>query len=158
MCHTDRRSHRERRFLKKSSDDVRVDCGALVGDGGHVAVRVRGVRHMLDTGVRQGDRVGPGSHTSPVVGLNGIEVVVGLGVGDGVLVAVRDDLVGVDLAVRTTSCSIGDGVGGVCNRDMVVGCSGNNWGNMGNNRGCMGNMGNDRGSMGNNRGWIKSNA
>ena len=42
----------------------------------------------------------------------------------------------------------------MCNRDMVVGCSGNNWGNMGNNRGCMGNMGNDRGGMGNNRGCM----
>jgi len=143
MCRTDRLSHGDRRFLKlsQSSGGVRKDGRALIRDSGDIPVRVRGVHHVLDPGVRQGDRVGSTSHPSPVIGLNSVEVVVRLGVGDGVLVAVGDDLVGINLTVGATSSSVGDSMGGVCDGDMVVRRGGNNRRRMGNNGGA--NMGND---------------
>ena len=94
---------------------------------------------MLDPRVRQRDGVRSTAHPSPVVGLNGIEVVVCLRVGDGVLVAVGNDLVGVNLTVTAASSPIGDGLGGVCDGDMVVGRGSNNRSGMGNYRGGMGN-------------------
>ena len=61
-CLTDRLSHRDGRFLNKrtlsknksSSDKVWEHGGALVGDGGDVAVGVRGVGDVLDPTIGQG--------------------------------------------------------------------------------------------------------
>ena len=66
-----------------------VDRGALVGDLGDVAVDVvGGVLHVLDPAVGKGDRVRSRDNTVGIAGLSGVEVGLGVVVGNTVGVGV----------------------------------------------------------------------
>jgi len=100
-------------------DSLRVGSLAVVGDGGDVSLDVVGsVGDVLGAAVREGNRVRSSPGSSAVVSLGSLEVGAGVVVGNGVLVLVGGDLVGVHL---------GNSVG---NRGMVSGGSVDNRGSM----------------------------
>ena len=69
---------------------LRVDWGALVGDLSDVAVDVVGsVLHGLDPAVRKGDLVRARDNTVGIAGLSGVEVGLGVVIGNTVGVGVR---------------------------------------------------------------------
>ena len=69
---------------------LRVDWGALVGDLSDVAVDVVGsVLHGLDPAVRKGDLVRARDNTVGIAGLSGVEVGLGVVIGNTVGVSVR---------------------------------------------------------------------
>merc|ERR1719382_971648 len=80
-------------------DSLRVDSLANVGDGGNVSIDVIGsVFDVLGAAVREGDRVRSSPGSGAVVSLGSLEVGAGVVVGNGVLVLVGGDLVGVHLS------------------------------------------------------------
>jgi hypothetical protein len=113
-------------------DSLGVDSLAIVGDGGDVSINVIGsVRDVLSSAVREGDGVRSSPGSGAVVSLGSLEVGAGVVVGNGVLVLVGGDLVGVHL-----SDGVGNGVGN--NRGVVDDGSGVVDG-VGNNGGVVGN-------------------
>jgi len=69
---------------------LRVDRGALIGDLSHVAVdMISSVLHGLDPAVGKGDGVRAGHNTVGIAGLSGVEVGLGVVVGNTVGVGVR---------------------------------------------------------------------
>ena len=121
-------------------DSLGVDSLAIVGDGGDVSLDVvGGVLDVLGAAVREGDGVRSSPGSSAVVSLGSLEVGAGVVVGNGVLVLVGGDLVGVHL-----SDGVGNGVGNsvVDNRGGV-----DDGGSMGNNGGSVDNRAGD--GMGN---------
>merc|ERR1740123_2248199 len=69
---------------------LRVDRGALIGDLSHVAVdMISSVLHGLDPAVRKGDRVRAGDNTVSIASLSGVEVGLGVVIGNTVGVGVR---------------------------------------------------------------------
>merc|ERR1719347_1014743 len=94
---------------------------------------------MLGAAVREGDGVRSSPGSGAVVSLGSLEVGAGVVVGNGVLVLVGGDLIGVHL---------GNGVGNSVDRGVVSRGSVDNWGSV-NNRGSMDNRGsvNNRGSV-----------
>ena len=114
-----------------NGDSLGVDSLAIVGDGGDVSLDVvGGVLDVLGAAVREGDGVRSSPGSGAVVSLLSLEVGAGVVVGNGVLVLVGGDLVGVHL-----SDGVGNGVGNsvVDNRGGV-----DDGGSMGNNRGGVG--------------------
>jgi len=88
-------------------DSLGVDSLAIVGDGGDVSLDVvGGVLDVLGAAVREGDGVRSSPGSGAIVGLSSLEVGAGVVVGNGVLVLVGGDLVGVHL-----SDGVGNGVG-----------------------------------------------
>ena len=88
-------------------DSLGVDSLAIVGDGGDVSLDVvGGVLDVLGAAVREGDGVRSSPGSGAIVGLSSLEVGAGVVVGNGVLVLVGGDLVGVHL-----SNGVGNGVG-----------------------------------------------
>merc|ERR1719234_1832777 len=90
-----------------NGDGLGVDCLAVVGDGGDISLDVVGsVGYVLGAAVGKvhGVRSSPGS--GAIVGLSGLEAGAGVVVGNGVLVSVGGDLVGVHLGN-----GVGNGVG-----------------------------------------------
>jgi len=117
-------------------DSLRVDSLAVVGDSSDVSLDVVGsVFNVLGTAVREGDGVRSSPGSSAVVSLGSLEVGAGVVVGNGVLVLVGGDLVGVHL-----SDGVGNGVGNsvVDNRGGV-----DDGGSMGNNGGSVDNRAGD---------------
>ena len=111
-------------------DSLGVDSLAIVGDGGDVSLDVvGGVLDVLGAAVREGDGVRSSPGSGAIVGLSSLEVGAGVVVGNGVLVLVGGDLVGVHL-----SDGVGNGVG-----NSVV----DNRGSMGNNGGSVDNRAGD---------------
>ena len=94
-------------------DSLRVDSLAVVGDSSDVSLDVVGsVFNVLGAAVREGDGVRSSPGSGAVISLGSLEVGAGVVVGNGVLVLVGGDLVGVHL---------GNGVGnGVGNHRGVV--------------------------------------
>jgi len=132
-----------------NGDSLGVDSLAIVGDGGDVSLDVvGGVLDVLGAAVREGDGVRSSPGSGAVVSLGSLEVGAGVVVGNGVLVLVGGDLVGVHL-----SDGVGNGVGNsvVDNRGSV-----DDGGSMGNNGGSMDNRAGDgvgnRGSVDNRAG------
>merc|ERR1712212_1311313 len=79
-------------------DSLRVDSLAVVGDGGDVSLDVvGGVGDVLGAAVREGNGVRSSPGSSAVISLGSLEVGSGVVVGNGVLVLVGGDLVGVHL-------------------------------------------------------------
>merc|ERR1740123_109151 len=69
---------------------LRVDRGALIGDLSHVAVdMISSVLHGLDPAVGKGDGVRAGHNTIGIARLSGVEVGLGVVVGNTVGVGVR---------------------------------------------------------------------
>jgi len=123
-----------------NGDSLRVDSLAVVGDGGDVSLDVVGsVFDVLGAAVREGDGVRSSPGSGAVVSLSSLEVGAGVVVGNGVLVLVGGDLVGVHLS---------NGVGNSVDRGVVSRGSVDNRGSV-NNRGSMDNRGsvNNRGSV-----------
>ena len=90
-----------------NGDSLGVDSLAIVGDGGDVSLDVvGGVLDVLGAAVREGDGVRSSPGSGAIVGLSSLEVGAGVVVGNGVLVLVGGDLVGVHL-----SDGVGNGVG-----------------------------------------------
>ena len=117
-------------------DSLGVDSLAIVGDGGDVSLDVvGGVLDVLGAAVREGDGVRSSPGSGAIVGLSSLEVGAGVVVGNGVLVLVGGDLVGVHL-----SDGVGNGVGNsvVDNRGSV-----DDGGSMGNNGGSVDNRAGD---------------
>jgi len=113
-------------------DSLRVDSLAVVGDSSDVSLDIVGsVFNVLGTAVREGDGVRSSPGSSAVVSLGSLEVGAGVVVGNGVLVLVGGDLIGVHL---------GNGVGNSVDRGVVSGGSVDNRGSV-NNRGSMDNRG-----------------
>merc|ERR1711922_129204 len=110
---------------------------AVVGDLSDIAVdRVRVVVYVLDSAIRKGNRVGALSVTGTIAALSGVEVGVGVVVGNGVVVSVGGDLVRVHLGN-----SVGDRVGNSVNRGVVSRGSVDNRGSVVDNRGSVHNRG-----------------
>jgi len=129
-------------------DSLGVDSLAIVGDGGDVSLDVvGGVLDVLGAAVREGDGVRSSPGSGAIVGLSSLEVGAGVVVGNGVLVLVGGDLVGVHL-----SDGVGNGVGNsvVDNRGGV-----DDWGSMGNKGGSVDNRAGN--SVGNRVGNAVSN-
>jgi len=117
-------------------DSLGVDSLAIVGDGGDVSLDVvGGVLDVLGAAVREGDGVRSSPGSGAIVGLSSLEVGAGVVVGNGVLVLVGGDLVGVHL-----SDGVGNGVGNsvVDNRGGV-----DDGGSMGDNGGSVDNRAGD---------------
>ena len=93
-----------------------VDRGALVGDLSHIAVHmVSSVLHVLDPAVRESHRVRARDNTVGITSLGGVEVSLGVVVGDTVGVGVRlRGLLDVDNRSR------GIGRGSVDNRGSMI--------------------------------------
>ena len=130
-------------------DSLGVDSLAIVGDGGDVSLDVvGGVLDVLGAAVREGDGVRSSPGSGAIVGLSSLEVGAGVVVGNGVLVLVGGDLVGVHL-----SDGVGNGVGNsvVDNRGGV-----DDGGSMGNNGGSVDNRAGD--GVGNGVGNSMSNS
>merc|ERR1719382_1036947 len=114
-------------------DSLRVDSLAIVGDGGDVSINVIGsVFNVLGATVREGDGVRSSPGSGAVVSLGSLEVGAGVVVGNGVLVLVGGDLIGVHL---------GNGVGNSVDRGVVSRGSVDNRGSV-NNRGSVDSVGN----------------
>jgi len=117
-------------------DSLGVNSLAIVGNGGDVSLDVvGGVLDVLGAAVREGDGVRSSPGSGAIVGLSSLEVGAGVVVGNGVLVLVGGDLVGVHL-----SDGVGNGVGNsvVDNRGSV-----DDGGSMGNNGGSVDNRAGD---------------
>merc|ERR1740123_782103 len=131
---------------------LRVDRGALIGDLSHVAVdMISSVLHGLDPAVGEGDGVRAGHNTIGIAGLSGVEVGLGVVVGNTVGVGVR--LRGL-LHVHDRGSVVGRGSvhnrgrgvvsrGGADNRSRGVGR-----GSMHKRGGVVDGVGQDRGSVG----------
>merc|ERR1719234_1044541 len=90
-----------------NGDSLGVDSLAVVGDGGYISLNVVGsVGDVLGSAVGQVDGVRPSPGSGAVVGLCSLEAGAGVVVGNGVLVLVGGDLVGVHLGN-----GVGNGVG-----------------------------------------------
>merc|ERR1740123_2161713 len=130
---------------------LRVDRGALIGDLSHVAVdMISSVLHGLDPAVGKGDGVRAGHNTIGIAGLSGVEVGLGVVVGNTVGVGVR--LRGL-LHVHDRGSVVGGGGvdnrgrgvvsrGGVDNRSRGIGR-----GSMHKRGGVVDGVGQDRGSV-----------
>ena len=101
----------------------RVDRGALVGDLSDIAVDVvGGVLHMLDPAIWKSHRVGSRDNTVGITGLSGVEVGLGVVVGNtvGVGVGLRGLLDDSDSGGMVGRGGMDDG-GGVDNRGSMDG-------------------------------------
>ena len=114
-----------------NGDSLGVDSLAIVGDGGDVSLDVvGGVLDVLGAAVREGDGVRSSPGSGAIVGLSSLEVGAGVVVGNGVLVLVGGDLVGVHLSdgvgngvgnsVVDNRGSVGDSVGNAVSNNSVV--------------------------------------
>ena len=114
-----------------NGDSLGVDSLAIVGDGGDVSLDVvGGVLDVLGAAVREGDGVRSSPGSGAIVGLSSLEVGAGVVVGNGVLVLVGGDLVGVHLSdgvgngvgnsVVDNRGSVGDSVGNTVSNNSVV--------------------------------------
>merc|ERR1719234_116028 len=103
-----------------NGDSLGVDCLAVVGDGGDISLDVVGsVGYVLGAAVGKvhGVRSSPGS--GAIVGFSSLEAGAGVVVGNGVLVSVGGDLVGVHLG-NGVGNGVGNSVdGGVVSRGSV---------------------------------------
>jgi len=115
-----------------NSNSLGVDSLAVVGDGGDVSLDVVGsVGDVLGATVREGDGVRSSPGGGAVVSLGSLEVGAGVVVGNGVLVGVGGDLVGVNLG-NSVGNGVGNGAvsrGSVDNRGSVADRAGNSVGN-----------------------------
>jgi len=115
-----------------NGDSLGVGSLAVVGDSGDVSLDVVGsVGDVLGAAVRESNGVRSSPGSGAVVSLSSLEVGAGVVVGNGVLVLVGGDLIGVHL---------GNGVGNSVDRGVVSGGSVDNRGSV-NNRGSMDNRG-----------------
>ena len=103
-----------------------VDRGALVGDLSHIAVHmVSSVLHVLDPAIREGHRVRARDDTVGITRLGGIEVSLGVVVGDTVGVGVRlGGLLDVDNRVSVIGRGSVDNRGSMNHRGSVIRRSG----------------------------------
>jgi len=103
-----------------NSDSLGVGSLAVVGDSGDVSLDVVGsVFDVLGAAVREGNGVRSSPGSSAVVSLGSLEVGAGVVVGNGVLVLVGGDLVGVHLG-NSVGNRVGNGVDrGVVSRGSV---------------------------------------
>ena len=119
-----------------NSNSLGVDSGSTVGDLSDISLNVVGsVGYVLGAAVREGDGVRSSPSSSAIISLGSLEVGARVVVGNGVLVLVGGDLVGVHL-----SDGVGNGVGNsvVDNRGGV-----DDGGSMGNNGGSVDNRAGD---------------
>merc|ERR1719382_2237344 len=130
-----------------NGNSLRVGSLAVVGDSGNVSLDVVGsVGHVLGTAVREGDGVRSSPGSGAVVSLRSLEVGAGVVVGNGVLVLVGGDLIGVHL---------GNGVGNSVDRGVVGRGSVYNRGSV-DNRGSVHSVGNRVGNAVSNDSMSKS--